>query len=452
MTSSPPRRPDPSTRARRLAWTFQGLGLVVALVGLGGFWLTRDVARAELTLSQRELLGVAAEDFTVSFVVAGREPFYADCEGCSMPIYGDGGAIVGWRYTGPRSADGANTDTILYVQVVNDDVTIVALPRDLGMEGWNGRINSIFIRRGADGLRRAAEDVLGVPVDYHVIINLDIFERLVDALGGVEVTVPHRMLYTDRAAGLFIDLFPGVQRLDGAAAAGFVRYRQTIRGDFDRLDRVKLLAHAMLQRVRELHVGAITRLPSLVDTFFDDVETNASPALARELLPRVPHLRIQAATLPVVELEDDSRLLVDRARVDAFLAQTFGGTEREVAEAPQTLLHVVNRSGREGLEERYAERLAVMGVPSDRLLLSSGAVDPAPTRMLVTAPHWTDADFYADLLGIGKQQIDRLPSVAGLAVGLQLVLGEDAPEPGAGGLPRSSEVVAEASVPTGGNP
>ena len=437
-------------RTRRLAWALQALGLVVALVGLGGFWVTRDVARAELTLSQRELLGVAAEDFTASFIVAGRDRFYADCEGCTAPIYGADGAIVGWRYTGPRSADGTNTDTILFVQVVNDDVTIIALPRDLWMEGWNGRLNSIFIRRGADGLRRAAEDVLGVPVDYHVIINLDIFKSLVDALGGVEVNVPHAMRYVDVAGGLNIDLRPGPQVLDGQRAADFVRYRQTQRGDFDRLDRVKLLAHAMLQRVRDLHVGAITRLPALVETFFDDVETNASPALVRTLLPRLPHLRINAATLPVVEFEDDSRLFVDRLLVDAFLAQTFGGSARAVAQVPEAPLQVVNRSGREGLEERYAERLVAMGVPEVQLLLTSAPVDPAPTRMVATAPHWTDADFYAELLGVGKQQIDRLPLVAGRTVGLQLVLGEDAPEPGAGAVPQTLLSVADPTL--GGNP
>ena len=450
MTSSAPGTPERARSRRRWAWALQGLGLVVALVGLAGFWLTRDVARAELTTSQRELLGVAAEDFTVSFVVAGRDRFYADCPGCSTPIYNADGVITGWRYTGPRSADGANTDTILYVQVVNDGVTIVALPRDLWMEGWNGRINSIFIRRGADGLRRAAEDVLGLPVDYHVIINLDIFKGLVDALGGVEVNVPHAMRYVDVAGGLNIDLRPGVQVLNGQGAADFVRYRQTQRGDFDRLDRVKMLAHAMLARVRQLHLGAITRLPALADTFFEDVETNASPALVRELLPRVPRLRIQAATLPVVELEDESRLLVDRATVDRFLADTFGGTARAVAEAPDATLHVVNRSGREGLEERYVARLVAMGVPEASIVVGSSSLDPAPTRLVATAPHWLDADFYADLLGVGKQQIDRLPSVQGRSVGLQLVLGDDAPEPGAGGRPDG--LVTLSTLPTGGNP
>ena len=50
----------------------------------------------------------------------------------------------------------------------------------------------------------------------------------------------------------------------------------------------------------------------------------------------------------------------------------------------------------------------------------------------MTTPHWSDADYYASLLGVGKQQVDLLPAVGGRAVGIQLVLGDDArlPHPG----------------------
>lgn len=50
-------------------------------------------------------------------------------------------------------------------------------------------------------------------------------------------------------------------------------------------------------------------------------------------------------------------------------------------------------------------------------------------RLVVTAPHWDDAAYYAALLGVGMQQIDRLPTVAGRVVGVQLVLGDDARGP-----------------------
>ncbi|MDA0699768.1 MAG: LCP family protein [bacterium] len=429
MTNSAP-PPDPLVRARvrrRTARWLQLLGLVVALTGLTGFWVNRDVARAELTELQREILGVQEGDLLVSFVLAGRDRMYF--QDMSTPVYGADGGIVAWNYRGPRSADGTNTDTILYVSIVNDDVTLVAIPRDLYLDAWQTRINAVYYYQGAEGLRRTVEEVLGLPVDYYAVINLDVFQHVVDALGGVEVNVPYRMRYVDVAGGLDIDLQPGPQTLDGQRAGDFVRYRETVRGDFDRIDRVKTLAFAMLTRVRQLNVRAVTVLPDLVETVLADVETNASPALLRDLLPRLGRLQIRSATLPTYEFEGSGLLYTDRRQVEDFLAATFGGTPRDWSEPPEVLLHVVDRSGRDGLGEAYLERLVAVGVPSERLLLTRTSLDPAESRLVATAPHWEDADYYAALVGVGKQQIDRLPAVSGQPVGLQLILGQGAPDP-----------------------
>lgn len=428
MTSSPNPPPDPAARVRRRrSRLLQLLGLVVASVGLVGFWLDRDVARTELNEFQRELLGVEEGTEVLSFVVAGRDRlYYPDL---STPAFGADGRFLGWDYAGPRGLDGNLTDTILYVSVVGDEVTLIAIPRDLYLDAWQTKINAMYAYQGAEGLRRTVEELLGLPVDYYAVINLDLFENVVDALGGVEVNVPYRMLYADRAAGLRIDLQPGPQVLDGAAAAGFVRFRESPRGDLDRLDNIKSLAFAMLQRVRDLNVRAVAVVPELVDVLFADVETNASPALVRELLPRLARIELRSATLPTYEEEGSNAVFIDRREVEAFLATTFGGDARAWVDAPEATVHVVDRSGREGTGEAVLAQLAAMGVPEEHLVLTEASFDPAPSRLVVTAPHWSEADYYASLLGIGKQQIDRLPAVAGRAVGIQLVLGDDARAP-----------------------
>jgi polyisoprenyl-teichoic acid--peptidoglycan teichoic acid transferase len=427
MTSSAT-PPDGTARARRRgARWLQLCGLLLAASGLVGFWMNRDVPRAQLTEVQRELLGIQSGDLHLSFVVAGRDRMYY--QDMSTPVYGRDGTIVAWNYRGPRSADGTNTDTILYVSIVNDDVTLIAIPRDLYLDPWQTRINAMYYYQGAEGLKRTVEEVLGVPIDYYAVINLDVFKHVVDALGGVEVHVPYRMRYVDVAGGLDIDLQPGSQTLDGKRAADFVRFRDTVRGDYDRIDRVKTLAFAMLNRVRQLHVRAVTVLPELIESVLADVETNASPVLVRDLLPRLGRLQIRSATLPTYEIEGSSRLYTDPREVEAFLASTFGGAGRDWAVPPETLLHVVDRSGREGLGEAYLERLVAMGIPSERLVFTRASLDPAGSRLVATAPHWLEADYYASLIGVGKTQIDRLPAVAGRAVGLQLVLGPDAPDP-----------------------
>jgi len=422
--------PDPATRdrlRRRRARWLQFAGLLVALAGLGGFWLDRDIERSELTEAQRELIGLEEGVAQLSFVVAGRDRLYLS--DMSTPVYNAQGEIVAWNYRGPRGIDGTNTDTILYVSIVGDDVTLIAIPRDLYLEAWQTRINAMYYYQGAEGLQRTVSEVLGLPIDYHVIVNLDIFKNVVDALGGVEVNVPYRMEYVDVAGGLDIDLWPGPQVLDGKRAADFVRFRETVRGDYDRIDRVKTLAYAMLQRLRGLNLRAVTLLPELVETVVADVETNASPALVRELLPRLARLQLQAATLPTYEVEGSSRLYADPRAVEDFLAATFGGTARAWSEPPDVVLQVHDRSGREGLGDAYVQRLVAMGIPAERVLPTRASVDPAGSRLIAIAEHWSDADYFVELLGVGKQQIDRLPFVSGRAVGLQLVLGEDAPEP-----------------------
>ena len=214
--------------------------------------------------------------------------------------------------------------------------------------------------------------------------------------------------------------------LDGSAAAGFVRFRQSLRGDLDRLDNVKSLAFAMLQRLRDLNVRAVAVLPELLDVVFGDVETNASPALVRDLLPRLARIELRSATLPSYEREGSGRAYFDRRVAEAFLADTFGGEARAWVDAPDATVHVVDRTGREGTGAAYVAQLIAMGVPEENLVLTEASFDPAPSRLVVTAPHWTAADYYVSLLGVGKQQIDRLPAVAGRATGMQLVLGDDA--------------------------
>ena len=69
-----------------------------------------------------------------------------------------------------------------------------------------------------DGLCRS----LAMPVDHVVVVNLRGFVTLVDAVGGVDVTLEHPL----RDEHAHIDLPAGTQRLDGRTALGFVRSRQ----------------------------------------------------------------------------------------------------------------------------------------------------------------------------------------------------------------------------------
>ncbi len=416
------------TRARLVTL----LGICVALAGLTGYWFTRDVARATLTDDQRALLDLDENEFHASFVVAGRDILYAN-EGAE-PIYQQDGTIIGWRpINGYTSNQGANTDTILYVAIRGDDITMVALPRDLWQEDLGYRVNLVYGKRGAEGLRSRVEAILGVPVDYYAIIKLDIFQNIVDALGGVEIDVPYDMHYDDNVGGVHIHFDAGPQHMSGEDASLFIRYRQTLRGDIDRIDNVKRLAYAMLQRLKDMNVRAVTLVPSLLDTYLSDVETNASPTLVRQLATRVPNLKlVTTATLPVEEGTTSSGAQVvfsDPVTVNEFMAQTFDGVARDFSEPPEVGLLVTDRSGIPGTGQVYIDAMVAHGVPEELIRLrEDDQVEPGPTRLYATLDAWADADYYAELLHAGKQQVARLSPFGGRSVDLELVLGADAGE------------------------
>lgn len=418
-------------RVRRWSRLVTLLGILIALLGLTGFWLSSDVQRTVLSPAEQRLVNPGGDAFQVSFVLAGRDYDHDEPAG---PLVRRGGELVRSFVTEARL--GLRTDTIIYVNIVGNRVYMVSIPRDIMLsvpatirEGRRIGINEVYehtaLYRGAnraDNLRRAVAELLDLPVDYYVVINIDIFEKLVDAVGGVEVEVPQKMEYTDQAGGLEIDLEPGVQRLSGEQAAGFVRYREYLRGDIDRIDNVKTLAYALLNRLQELNVRVLGTLPALAETFFDEVDTNLSPALVAQLVPRLNTLQLVPVTLPTHDVEGSGRFVrADPEEVEAFLAELFGGSARPVSQAPPQPIMLSNRSGLPGLAARVRAQLLEMGIPAGRIRMRQGGSD-AVTRVVTTHAGRAAAPFYADLFGVGWQQVDRLA----LDEEIEIILGQDA--------------------------
>lgn len=417
-------------RVRRWARLTGVLGILVALLGLSSYWLTRSEQRTVLSVEEKALVNPKGE-FQVSFVLAGRDYDYSEAAG---PLVMRGGKQV--RSFVTEAQLGLRTDTIIYVNIVGSRVYMLSLPRDIMLTlptdsstprriGLNEVYEYAYLY-GTDNravaLKEAVGTMLDLPVDYYAVINIGIFERLVDAVGGVELVVPQRMDYVDQAGGLEIDLQPGLQRLNGKQAAGFVRYRQLLRGDIDRIDNIKTLAYALLGRLQELNVRVVTAVPALLETFFDEVDTNINPALITRLLPRLGELQLYPATLPIQDVEGSGRFVrTVPAEVETFLAGLFGGEARPVAATPRGALVLSNRSGLPGLAENVKAELVRMGIPAGRIRVRQGELDPV-TRIVTTHAGVAAAPFYADLFGVGWQQVDRLA----LAGDLEVILGQDA--------------------------
>lgn len=119
---------------------------------------------------------------------------------------------------------GERADVVLLAQSRgNRPPKLVSLPRDLIVfrQGVGVDRLALTLLDGPSGLSTSICRSLGIPVDHVVVVHFDGMARLVDAVGGIDVT-SDRML-RDRYTGLV--LRPGTQRLDGMGAVAWVRSR-----------------------------------------------------------------------------------------------------------------------------------------------------------------------------------------------------------------------------------
>jgi len=171
------------------------------------------------------------------------------------------------------------TDTLMLLNVDSESgaVNIVSIPRDTRADvSWSTpKINSVFAMTGGNiyRLMEEVEKLVGFMPDFYVVLNLQAFIDLVDALGGVYLDVPIRMQYSDTHARppLHIDLEPGYQRLTGEQAMHFVRFR-TGTGDLGRIQRQQYLLRALA--IESMHVRNVARIPAFMEIFGEHVDTN----------------------------------------------------------------------------------------------------------------------------------------------------------------------------------
>ncbi|SMH42196.1 transcriptional attenuator, LytR family [Rathayibacter oskolensis] len=159
---------------------------------------------------------------------------------------------------------------------------------------------------GIEGMRDAVSGVLGVPVQYFVLIDMQGFADLIDALGGVDITytgsedLPFGGVLDEegRLQGVNAWLTPGAHHLDGSNALAYARSRYgSGGGDYDRMLRQREVQNAILERLDPLNV--LARFPALARTASSVLTTDVPRGALGSLLA----LALRASAQPVGTLE-----------------------------------------------------------------------------------------------------------------------------------------------------
>jgi LCP family protein required for cell wall assembly len=210
-----------------------------------------------------------------------------------------------------RSETGSMNTDVMMVAAFNPQTktaTVVSIPRDsdLNLEGYkrhkanayyaafymSGRSKEKLEKEqlpgyARDETRQMLSRFFDIPIDYTAVIDFKGFVDVVDALGGVKVTVDKDMRYVDTVDDTDINLKKGEQELDGEQALGFVRYRKSNRGtaessDFERNERQSQVLGAIVDRLKSF--SSATKVDGLLDAVGNNLRTDIPAAQIENII------------------------------------------------------------------------------------------------------------------------------------------------------------------------
>ena len=245
----PPRRSLVGTIMRGFGW----LVLAVAVVGAGaagGIYLYGHEALSAVSARSKDLVNVE-KHHQLAAIPSPSKPAIALIAG-----YDVRGAPKG-----PNPYAGSNSDTLMLLRAdpTNDTLSLLSFPRDLYVSIYcrgdtvytHSRINSAWslCSNGPAATLDTMEKLTGLHINYLITLDFHAFTQIVDHLHGIYLNVDRRYYIAPNTGTSAINLHPGYQKLDGAEALSYVRYRHTD-SDIYRTGRQQLFLDALKSRVK----------------------------------------------------------------------------------------------------------------------------------------------------------------------------------------------------------
>lgn len=213
-------------------------------------------------------------------------------------------------------------------------LTMTSFMRDMYVkipEFYDQRMNVAYLLGGFETLYDTLEHNFGVQVDNGVAVNFASFQKVIDAVGGVEVELTSAEANHLNMQNYTWGLFEGVNILTGETALAYSRIRALQGGDFNRTNRQRIVLEALLDKAKDMPV---TQLYNLVEALIPMVVTDMSNAdiiaAAMEMAPMLQDLEIVSQRIPVDDgynmtmVDGMSVLLPDLEVNRQFLVDTIG--------------------------------------------------------------------------------------------------------------------------------
>lgn len=228
----------------------------VLIVGIGAYAYSIYHSLSEALETMHQPVRETSEKRTQEITLEEKEPF-------SVLLLG----------VDQRENDTGRSDTMIVMTVNpnNESIKMISIPRDTRTEivGRNteDKINHAYAFGGVEMSIATVENFFDIPVDYYVQINMEGFQDIVDAVGGV--TVKNDLDFTYDG-----EHFPeGTITLDGESALKYSRMRyEDPRGDFGRQMRQRQIIEAVIKEGASL--STLTNYGDIFAALGENVKTN----------------------------------------------------------------------------------------------------------------------------------------------------------------------------------
>ena len=172
-----------------------------------------------------------------------------------------------------RDGDSGRSDSMI-VLTVNPElksVKMLSIPRDTRTEivghDTTDKINHAYAFGGISMSKDTVENFLDIPIDYFLEMNMEGFNDIVDAVGGI--TVENNLDFTYEN----VHFAKGTITLDGESALKYSRMRyDDPNGDFGRQERQRQIIQAVIQK--GANISSQTNYGDILDALSKNIKTN----------------------------------------------------------------------------------------------------------------------------------------------------------------------------------
>jgi LCP family protein required for cell wall assembly len=246
---------------------------------------------------------------------------------------------------------GIRTDTMIVVSIdpATGDTAMVSLPRNFsgidlppGFGSWDCQcfpqlLNDLYYyaeenpeafpgsgEPGPRAIKRTIGHLLDLEIHYYAMVGLEGFVGIVDALGGVEIDVPNRIVdetypHEDGVTIENVVIEEGTQTLDGHFALAYARIRRHA-DDFARMNRQRCVLGAVIEQSSPLEL--LSRYASIAQVLKDHLETDIPQDRLVDFIDLLPRVSLERVGILHVDRDyisgtDPGRTYYDQERIRA---------------------------------------------------------------------------------------------------------------------------------------